>query len=147
MELATLEATTALGRALGALLKAGDVVMLNGPLGAGKTALAKGILLGLGFDGDVPSPSFPLVIPYLPPDVRLPVWHVDLYRIDDSEELSDLGLDEAVMDGALVVEWPALLPAKLRRDGLNLNIKVRPDESRYLTAQVPPSWKDRWPPR
>jgi len=147
MELATLEATTAFGRTIGALLRAGDVVMLNGSLGAGKTALAKGILLGLGFDGDVPSPSFPLVIPYLPPDVRLPVWHVDLYRIDDSEELSDLGLDEAVMDGALLVEWPALLPPKLRRDGLNLHIKVRTDESRHLTAQVPPSWKDRWPLR
>jgi len=147
MELATLEATMAFGRSLGALLNAGDVVMLNGPLGAGKTALAKGMLLGLGFDGDVPSPSFPLVIPYLPPEVRLPVWHVDLYRIEQTDDLIDLGLEDASGDGALIVEWPTLLPPNLYREGLNLNLEVHADDSRHLTAQVPPSWKDRWPPR
>lgn len=144
MELVTLEATISFGRKLGALLTIGDVVMLNGPLGAGKTALVKGMLLGLGFDGDVLSPSFPLVIPYLPPEVRLSVWHVDLYRVERTEDVFDLGLDDALVDGALIVEWPALMPPQLRREGLNLQIEVHADNARHLTAQVPPSWRDRW---
>ena len=103
-------ATLAFGARLGALLQLGDIITLSGTLGAGKTCFTRGLLSGLGFDGDVPSPSFPLVIPYYPPDVRLGLWHVDLYRIEASSDIAELGLAEALTDGALVIEWPERLP-------------------------------------
>ena len=73
----------------------GDVIALEGGLGAGKTTLARGILEGLGLQGEAPSPSFTLVQSYAPPEVRLPVWHVDLYRLSHPEEAEELGLDGA----------------------------------------------------
>ena len=140
------EATEALGRALAAELRAGDVVALFGSLGAGKTTLARGVLRGLGHGGDVTSPTFPIVVAYEPPDTRLPVWHVDLYRIEDPSELEELGLDEARREGALLVEWPERLPA-LWPEALRLSLDRRPEGGRALTAGVPPAWGARWPPR
>ena len=140
------EATEALGRALAAELRAGDVVALFGSLGAGKTTLARGVLRGLGHGGDVASPTFPIVVAYEPPDTRLPVWHVDLYRIEDPSELEELGLDEARREGALLVEWPERLPA-LWPEALRLSLDRRPVGGRALTAGVPPAWGARWPPR
>lgn len=144
--LATPEATLAFGRALGEVLQTGDVVTLAGPLGAGKTLFAKGVLEGLGYAGDAPSPSFPIVIPYDLPAVRLPLAHADLYRIEDPSALDELGLDEALIDGALVVEWPERAPG-LWPEALALTLSVDPDGARGLTAQVPPAWEPRWPPR
>jgi tRNA threonylcarbamoyladenosine biosynthesis protein TsaE len=139
-------ATEAFGRRLGAMLEPGDSVGLNGPLGAGKTTLARGILAALGHQGEVASPSFPIVISYEPPAVRLPVWHVDLYRIEASEELDELGLDEARSHAALLIEWPDRLP---RRWSDLLQLMLEPDVAgrRVLTASVPPAWGGRWPPR
>jgi len=137
--------TLALGTRIGADLRIGDVVALSGPLGAGKTLLAKGILSGLGFDGDVPSPSYPIVIAYDPPAVRLPLAHVDLYRIDDPSALDELALDDARTDGALVVEWPERMGARAWPDMLELTLAVHSDTIRALTAQVPPAWGSRWP--
>jgi tRNA threonylcarbamoyladenosine biosynthesis protein TsaE len=141
------EETLAFGAKLGALLHIGDVIALNGPLGAGKTLLAKGILAGLGYAGDVPSPSYPLVIPYDPPTVRIPLTHVDLYRIDDAAALDELALDDARADGVLVVEWPDRMGASAWPDMLGLTLAVQDDGARALTAQVPPAWGSRWPPR
>ena len=138
--------TLAFGARLGASLRVGDVVALDGPLGAGKTLFTKGILGGLGFDGDVPSPSYPLVIPYDPPAVRIPVTHVDLYRIDDAAALDELALDDARTDGALVIEWPERMGARTWPDMLVLTLAVNDDASRALTARVPPAWERRWPP-
>ena len=105
------EATEAFGRRLAAQLRAGDVVALFGELGAGKTTLARGILPASAIDGDVASPTFPIVMPY--DDARAsPVWHVDLYRIEDPAELEELALDEALEDGALLIEWPERLGAR-----------------------------------
>ena len=143
----TVEATHRLGVALGAQLIRGDVIALHGPLGAGKTVLARGILSGLGYDGDVPSPSFPLVIPYDPPVVRLSLAHIDLYRIENSHALPELGLDEARGDGALVIEWAERLGARAWEDMLELSLEVLPDGARRLTAKVPPAWGSRWPLR
>ncbi|MFT2568531.1 tRNA (adenosine(37)-N6)-threonylcarbamoyltransferase complex ATPase subunit type 1 TsaE, partial [Escherichia coli] len=67
----------------------------SGPLGAGKTSLARGLLAALGLIGEAPSPSFAIVQPYVPPEVRVPVLHVDLYRLEDVDELAELGLDDA----------------------------------------------------
>lgn len=145
MILASEAATDQLGRALGAKLRVGDVILLNGEMGAGKTALSRGILRGLGFDGDVPSPTFPILISYDAPDVSLPLAHVDLYRLEDADDLEELGLDEMLLDGALIVEWPSLLPDRIKRDALNLTLEKLDESERRLTALVSPSWQDRWP--
>ena len=145
MILADEAATLALGNAVGAVLRRGDVVTLSGSLGAGKTVLARGILRGLGFAGDVPSPSFPIVIGYAPPDIRLALAHVDLYRVTSGVE--ELGLDEARAEGAMIVEWPERIGAGYWYDALALALAVGEDASRCLTAHVPPAWERRWPPR
>jgi tRNA threonylcarbamoyladenosine biosynthesis protein TsaE len=139
-------ATAAAGEALAAALRPGDVVALSGDLGAGKTTFARGLIQALGFDGEVPSPTFPIVIPYAPPELRLPLWHVDLYRIDDPEELEELGLDEARMDSALLIEWPERMGTLLWPDALRLTIE-RAGEGRRLTWTAPAAWEGRWPPR
>lgn len=144
LELADAAATDAAGRALAAVLQPGDVIALSGDLGAGKTSLARGLLAALGLTEEAPSPSYAIVIPYEPPQVRLPVWHVDLYRLDDPEDAEELGLDDALLDGALVIEWPERL-GWLWPETLRLHIHVPESGPRRLTATVPPSWKDRWP--
>lgn len=143
--LASAEATAAFGSRIGAVLDLGDVVTLTGTLGAGKTVLAGGILAGAGLAGEAPSPSYPIVIAYDHPAVRLPVSHVDLYRIDDTGDLDELGLDEARIDGALVIEWPDRLGNHAWDDVLALSLEVRDDGARVLTARVPPAWEARWP--
>src|SRR5438270_8739589 len=95
--------TAALGGALARAAKEGDVITLSGPLGVGKTALARGFIGALGHEGDVPSPSFAIVQPY--EELEPPVWHVDLYRVERPSELEELGLDSSA-DAVLIVEWP-----------------------------------------
>ena len=145
IRLADAEATEAFGAALAARLRVGDVIALFGPLGAGKTTLARGLLRGLGHQGDVASPTFAIVQPYAPPDTRIPLWHVDLYRIEASSELEEIGLGEARGEAALVIEWPERLPA-LWPDALRLTLAVE-GAARALTAVVPPAWGERWPLR
>jgi tRNA threonylcarbamoyladenosine biosynthesis protein TsaE len=140
------EATERFGRRLAPLLRAGDVVALFGTLGAGKTTFSRGVLRGLGFEGDVASPTFPIVQAYAPPEARLPLWHVDLYRIERAREIEELGLDEALETAALVIEWPERLPA-LWPEALRLTLEVKRGGARALTATVPPAWGTRWPPR
>ena len=144
--LADAHATEAWGAALADRLRPGDVIALFGTLGAGKTTLARGILRGLGHTGDVASPTFAIVQPYEPPDTRIPAWHVDLYRIEHALELEELGLEEARQEGVLLIEWPERLPA-LWPEALKLKLEPGGDGGRALTAEVPPAWGDRWPPR
>ncbi|MFZ5747360.1 MAG: tRNA (adenosine(37)-N6)-threonylcarbamoyltransferase complex ATPase subunit type 1 TsaE [Pseudomonadota bacterium] len=145
MLLRDLAASDAFGARLAAVAGPGDVIALSGPLGAGKTSIARGLLAALGLEGEAPSPSFAIVQPYDPPDVRFPVLHVDLYRLDDADEAYELGLDDARHDALLVVEWPERLGEALWSDALYLTIEPRPDGTRALTAQVPEAWKSRWP--
>lgn len=139
-------ATDACGAALAPLLRPGDAIALAGPLGAGKTSFARGILRGLGLRGEAPSPTFPIVIPYDPPDLRLPLWHVDLYRIEDSGEIDELGLDEARADAVLLIEWPDRLGGRLWPDALRLTFTPVADGGRRLTWAAPAAWEARWPP-
>jgi tRNA threonylcarbamoyladenosine biosynthesis protein TsaE len=102
--------TGAVGRDLAARLRAGDVVLLYGDLGAGKTAFVKGLAEGLNVSrDDVSSPTFTLIQEYR--GGRLPLYHADLYRINDPREIEDLGLDEIAADGVLAIEWAEKLPA------------------------------------
>lgn len=137
------EATARIGAALAARARAGDVITLSGPLGVGKTALARGFLAALGHEGEVPSPSFSIVQPYEELDPA--VWHVDLYRIDDPSELEELGLDAAA-DAVLLVEWPERAGGAAWIAALALSLDFGQDGDRILTAEVPPSWEGRWPP-
>ena len=138
------EATLAAGARLAAAARGGDVITLSGPLGVGKTELARGFIAALGHRGEVPSPSFAIVQPY--EDLELPVWHVDLYRIEEPSEIDELGLDSAV-DAVLLVEWPERAGEAAWPDALALSLDFAQDGERILTAKVPPSWEGRWPPR
>ncbi|WP_137863272.1 MULTISPECIES: tRNA (adenosine(37)-N6)-threonylcarbamoyltransferase complex ATPase subunit type 1 TsaE [unclassified Sphingomonas] len=138
------EASLELGRRLAELAHPGDVIALSGPLGAGKTSIARGLLAALGLAGEAPSPSFAIVQPYDPPEVRFPVLHVDLYRLDDPSEAEELGLDDARHDSLLIVEWPERLGEAAWHDALWLSLDVAPDGARALTAKVPAAWRDRW---
>ena len=137
--------TEAFGHSLADQVRAGDVIALYGTLGAGKTTLARGILRGLGHEGDVGSPTFPIVQTYEPPDTRLPAWHVDLFRIEEASELDELGLDEVREEGVLLIEWPERLPW-LWPESLKLTLTTTGSGGRALTAEVPPAWGGRWPP-
>lgn len=147
MILAGPAATEALGAALAACVRTGDVIALFGDLGAGKTTLARGLIRGLGFEGDVPSPTFPIVIAYDPPDVCIPFTHADLYRIDDPDDAEELGLDDAREHGVLLIEWPERLGARLWADALRIRIDRDDDDRRRLTWEAPAAWEGRWPPR
>jgi tRNA threonylcarbamoyladenosine biosynthesis protein TsaE len=144
MTLADEVATMRVGAELAGKARPGDVIKLSGPLGVGKTALARGFLAALGHEGEVPSPSFAIVQPYEELDPR--VWHVDLYRIEDPAELAELGLDSAV-DAVLLVEWPERAGNEVWPEALNLSLEFGPNDYRILTARVPPSWEGRWPPQ
>ena len=136
------KATARVGAELALLVRAGDVITLSGPLGVGKTALARGFLAALGHDGEVPSPSFSIVQPY--EELQPPVWHVDLYRIEEPGELAELGLDAAA-DAVLLVEWPERAGPDVWPEALALSLDFARDGDRILTARVPPSWEGRWP--
>ena len=144
MILTSEEETAAIGAALARAARSGDVITLSGPLGAGKTALARGFIDALGHAGEVPSPSFAIVQPY--EELDPPVWHVDLYRIEEASELEELGLDAAA-DAVLLVEWPERAGAGAWPHALGLSLDVTQDGDRILTAKVPPSWEGRWPPK
>ena len=139
------KAMLAFGRKLAKAIRPGDVITLSGPLSAGKTTLVRGVLAALGHRGEVPSPSFAIVQPY--EELDLPVWHVDLYRIENALDLDELGLDDIREDGVLIVEWPGHAGAHMWPEALRLSLEVASDGSRALTADVPTSWEGRWPPR
>ncbi len=144
MLLADAAASEELGVGLASVVRPGDVITLSGPLGAGKTSIARGLLAALGLEDEAPSPTFAIVQPYEPPETRLPIMHVDLYRIEHVEELDELGLDEARGESVLLIEWPERAPGHWP-DALALSLDFAPDGGRRLTATVPAAWEGRWP--
>jgi tRNA threonylcarbamoyladenosine biosynthesis protein TsaE len=116
-------ATARLGAALARSLGPGEAICLSGPLGAGKSTLARALVRALTTpDEDVPSPTFTLVQFYEGP--RLKVAHFDLYRLTDPDEAYEIGLDEALEDGAVVIEWPERLQGRLPPDRLDVQIAL-----------------------
>ena len=144
MILASEADTRAVGEHLAARLRTGDVIALSGPLGVGKTALARAMINALGHEGEVPSPSFAIVQPYETLDP--PLWHVDLYRIERPGEIAELGLESAACECALIVEWPERAGKDAWPQALRLTLDFASDGARRLTAVVPAAWETRWPP-
>ena len=128
-------ATEALGARIAASLAPGDAVALEGDLGAGKTTLARAILKALGVEGAVPSPTFTLVQCY--ETDKFPVRHYDLYRIERAEELEELGLDEALEEGAVLIEWPER--ARMPDDTLHVKLAIE-SEGRVAEICGPARW-------
>ena len=127
--------TLRLGQVLGRMLKEGAMVALSGDLGAGKTVLAKGIARGLGIrdEREVTSPSFVLVNEYA---ARIPIYHIDLYRLEDPEEVEGLGWEEfAFGSGVVVVEWAEKISSKLPEERLDVQIQWVGEEERKLTLR------------
>jgi tRNA threonylcarbamoyladenosine biosynthesis protein TsaE len=121
--LADAAATARLGAAVAGALEAGEAVCLWGPLGAGKSTLARGLIRALAAgDEDVPSPTFTLVQFY--PSPRLALAHFDLYRLARPEEAFEIGLDEALDDGAAIIEWPERLEGRLPPDRLDIEFEI-----------------------
>ncbi|MDQ7844296.1 MAG: tRNA (adenosine(37)-N6)-threonylcarbamoyltransferase complex ATPase subunit type 1 TsaE [Armatimonadota bacterium] len=127
--------TEGLGRCLGALLRAGDVVALSGDLGAGKTVLARGIAEGAGTRGHIASPTFTLIREYHGPVV---VYHADLFRLDEPAQLADVGLEE-VLDGAgvTIIEWAEKARALLPAEYLGIEIRFTDQEEVREILLVP----------
>ncbi len=140
-----LEDMALVGAAIAARLQPGDVIGLSGDLGMGKTTLARAMLRALGLEAEAPSPSFAIVQPYAPPETRLPVLHIDLYRLDGPEEVAELGLDDARDDHVLLIEWPDRLGPSGWPEMLLLHLTDAGDAARCLTARVPEAWGSRWP--
>lgn len=124
------EETRLLGRALGASLRPGGFVGLEGKLGSGKTVLVQGVAEGMGFDGYVTSPTFVIVNEY---DARVPILHVDLYRIADTRELEDIGYREIYFtEGVALVEWADRAPEFLPPDRIEVVIGIAGREERDI---------------
>jgi tRNA threonylcarbamoyladenosine biosynthesis protein TsaE len=140
--LPAVEDTRDFGRRLAAVLRAGDLVVLSGPLGAGKTALAQGIGAGLAVPGEVTSPTF--VIARVHRGGRLPFVHVDAYRLGSRFEVDDLDLDASVEDSVTVVEWGDGRVEQLADAYLEVRIERRDDDTREV-ALVP--HRGDWPAR
>ncbi len=127
--------TIALGKVLGCLLQKGDVIALMGELGSGKTWLTKGIAKGLGIEGEkvVTSPSFTLVNNY---EGKIPLYHMDAYRLETLSDFLDAGLDEYFyLDGVAVLEWADRWPEILPGHTLTVQLRIINDSSRKITLR------------
>ncbi len=140
-----LAATSQLGARIAAQLRPGDVVALEGSLGAGKTTLARAILSALGYDGEVPSPTFTIVETYDAPPLRLPVVHADFYRLNHPDEAQEIGLDEYREGAALIAEWPDHAGG-FGHEAACLSILLETqEEGRIATVKAGADWLDRLP--
>lgn len=133
-------ATGRLGAAIAARLRPGEAVCLSGPLGAGKSTLARALVRALTTpEEEVPSPTFTLVQFY---EGIIPVAHFDLYRLGSPDEAYEIGLDEALEDGAALVEWPQRLEGRLPPDRLDIEIAIE-GEARRAHLSGHGAWKGR----
>jgi tRNA threonylcarbamoyladenosine biosynthesis protein TsaE len=141
-DLVDIAATQRLGAAVTRLLRTGDVVALWGELGAGKTTVARAVITELGYGGEVPSPTFTLVQTYdLSP---VAVWHFDLYRIDNPDEVIELSFEEALAEAICLIEWPERMGPLLPSDRLDIVLSYTDDDdSRRAELRGHGAWRGR----
>jgi tRNA threonylcarbamoyladenosine biosynthesis protein TsaE len=130
IDLANADATSALGAALAGRLAAGDVVFLQGDLGAGKTTLARGLIEAWTGETDAPSPTYTLVQTY--EGAAGPLWHMDLYRLKQPDEVLELGLEDALGAALLLIEWPDRLGPYAPAD--RIEIRLQPHAEGRIAA-------------
>ena len=130
--------TAAFGVRLAATLRTGDVVRLEGPLGAGKSTLARGLIRAASGATDVPSPTFTLVETYETDSAA--IWHFDLFRLEDRSEVWELGLEDALETGIALIEWPERIDGMLPEDALRLVLSVEEGDTRQLRIIAPARW-------
>ena len=137
LELAAPADTEALGERLAGQLRAGDLVVLAGPLGAGKTVLVRGLARGLGVAGPVTSPTFVIAREHrpLPGGAGVPLVHVDAYRLGGPDELDDLDLDTDLADAVVAVEWGEGLAERLAARHVLVRLERRPDDVRVARVR------------
>jgi tRNA threonylcarbamoyladenosine biosynthesis protein TsaE len=131
---ATPSATKRLGKRIGRMLHAGDVVLLSGELGAGKTVLAQGIGAGLGVADPIKSSSFVIMNEYEGAALRM--YHADLYRLEDPQQVAELALDELAQRGVLVVEWPERASNELPLEHLEVRLSYEGAKSRRIEVDA-----------
>lgn len=145
IQMPTLAATMAFGRLLGQAARPGDVICLDGDLGAGKTTLTQAIAQGLEVPAHdyVTSPSFAILHEY---QGRLPLYHMDFYRLTGAADIQDLGLDEYFsLSGLAVLEWCERAGELIPATRLRINLTIGHDESRLLNCDLGlGSWQERW---
>ena len=130
-----------MGEKLAEKLKAGDVILLEGELGAGKSELARGIAKGLGVQETVTSPSFTILNVY--ESGRVPLYHFDWYRLENAEELYELGMDEYLGgDGIALVEWPGRCPDAVPEKSLRIRIKAEGENTRQIKEEANGGFRD-----
>ena len=145
VELPDMNATNRFGTAIAHALRPRDIVALSGGLGAGKTTLARAIIAALGYEGEVPSPTFAILEVYDPPLVRMPLVHADFYRLERPEDAEELGLHDYLADGALVAEWPENAGGFADEPGcLSIHLEIA-DEGRFAIVEPGSSWLGREP--
>lgn len=133
-------ATEAFGAWLSPYLRAGDVVLLRGGLGAGKTTCARGLICALLGDVEVPSPTYTLVQTYTVPEFD--IWHFDLYRLKQQEEVWELGIEEALDDGVCLIEWPERIDSLLNGTELTVALSAENDR-RVAILSGDNNWESR----
>jgi tRNA threonylcarbamoyladenosine biosynthesis protein TsaE len=129
------EETFALGMRLSPMLAKGDVVALNGPLGAGKTCFAKGIALGLGIEEELTSPSYAIICEYecLAGNEKLPFYHIDAYRLEGNDDFSAIGGEDIVYgNGISVIEWSERIPAFIPSGAYRIDFEIIEDNKRSV---------------
>ena len=142
------EETRRLGERLAGILRAGDTVLLEGGLGAGKSELARGVAKGLGVKETVTSPSFTILNVY--ESGRVPLYHFDWYRLESDEELYELGMEEYLGgDGIALVEWPERCPDAVPENCLRIRIRAEGEQTRRIEMApeggfrgLPPEWSE-----
>ncbi|GAA4643987.1 hypothetical protein GCM10023115_19470 [Pontixanthobacter gangjinensis] len=145
VELPDLDAMNAFGERIAAKLVPGDVVALTGGLGAGKTTLARAVIAALGYNGEVPSPTFTIIETYDPPAVSLPLVHADFYRLKSPSEVEEIGLADYREGAILVAEWPDHAGGFAHEANCLSILLETADEGRIAIVEAGVGWLSRLP--